>query len=130
MEMEMINDWFWFVISAGLLVGGSGFAIVGGIGICRLPEFFSRMHGAGITDTMGAGMILLGLMIQAGVSLVTFKLITILFFMLVASPSACHALAHSAIAHGLKPELDVPRSNLGPDAPEKESVKEAEEPTS
>lgn len=99
------------VVSAVLLISGSVFSIIGGIGICRLPDFFSRMHGAGITDTLGAGLILAGLMVQAGVSLVTFKLLVILFFLLVTSPSSCHALARSALAQGLKPELDGPRSN-------------------
>jgi multicomponent Na+:H+ antiporter subunit G len=98
-------------VSAVLLVSGSVFSIIGGIGICRLPDFFSRMHGAGITDTLGAGLILAGLMVQAGVSLVTFKLVVILFFLLVTSPSSCHALARSALAQGLKPELDGPTSN-------------------
>lgn len=99
------------VVSAVLLISGSVFSIIGGIGICRLPDFFSRMHGAGITDTLGAGLILAGLMVQAGVSLVTFKLLVILFFLLVTSPSSCHALARSALAQGLNPELDGPRSN-------------------
>lgn len=99
------------VVSAVLLISGSVFSIIGGVGICRLPDFFSRMHGAGITDTLGAGLILAGLMVQAGVSLVTFKLLVILFFLLVTSPSSCHALARSALAQGLKPELDGPRSN-------------------
>ena len=105
-----ILDWTIWLVSGGLLVGGSVFAMIGGLGICRLPEFYSRMHGAGITDTMGAGLILLGLMVQAGVSLVTFKLVIILFFLLVTSPSSCHALARSALARGLDPELDVLRS--------------------
>lgn len=97
------------IIAVVSLVGGSLFSIIGGIGICRLPEFFSRMHGAGITDTMGAGLILIGLMIYSGLSLVTFKLMVILFFLTITSPSSCHALAHSALAKGLKPELDLKR---------------------
>ena len=44
-----------------LLLTGSSFAIVGGIGLLRLPDLFSRMHGSGITDTLGAGSILAGL---------------------------------------------------------------------
>ena len=51
------------------LVVGSLFAIIGGIGIVRLPDFYSRMHGAGITDTMGAGLVLVGLMFQGGMTL-------------------------------------------------------------
>ena len=98
------------IISWLFVLFGSFFAVMGGIGIIRMPEFFSRMHGAGITDTMGAGLIILGLMIytlHSGPSLISFKLLLILFFSLVASPSSCHALARSALVHGLEPVLDV-----------------------
>lgn len=94
-----------------LLLVGSVFSIIGGIGIVRLPEFFSRLHGAGITDTVGAGAILFGLMFQSGLSLTTVKLLMILFFLLVASPSSCHALARSAMTHGLSPVLDTHRED-------------------
>ncbi|GAB5515638.1 monovalent cation/H(+) antiporter subunit G [Rhodopirellula baltica] len=100
-----IASWFF-------LIAGSFFSIVGGIGIIRLPEFFSRMHGGGITDTMGAGLILIGLLCLAGPTLVAAKLIAILFFLTITSPSSCHALAHSALIHGVKPKLDVkPKPN-------------------
>lgn len=95
------------VLSWVFLLGGSVFSIIGGLGLVRLPEFYSRMHGGGITDTMGAGLILIGLMMFAGPSLVTFKLIVILFFLMVTSPSSCHALAKSALSQGVKPTLDV-----------------------
>ncbi len=88
----------WFLLSAGAL-----FAIVGGAGLIRLPDLFSRMHGAGVTDTLGAGLILTGLMLQSGASLVTFKLAAILFFLLLTSPTATHALARSALAEGIRP---------------------------
>lgn len=88
------------------LITGSFFSIIGGVGIIRLPEFYSRLHGAGITDTLGAGLILVGLGVQAGFGLVAFKLLVILFFLAITSPSSCHALARSAIMHGLRPVLD------------------------
>ena len=94
------------LLSWMLLMTGATFSIIGGIGIVRLPEFFSRMHGAGITDTMGAGLIVAGLMLQAGLSLTALKLVAILFFLTVTSPSSCHALARSAMTHGLKPVID------------------------
>tara|TARA_R110002049_G_scaffold27321_3_gene94453 strand:+ start:105809 stop:106171 length:363 start_codon:yes stop_codon:yes gene_type:complete len=98
------------ILSWTFLLLGSFFAVMGGIGIIRLPEFYSRMHGAGITDTMGAAMIVLGLVLQSfqsGPSLISVKLLMILFFLLVTSPSSCHALARSAMVHGLVPVLDV-----------------------
>lgn len=94
------------VISCVFLAIGSFFAVVGGIGIVRLPEFYSRLHGAGITDTLGAGCIIIGLVLQAGFSLIAFKLAVIMFFLTITSPSSCHALARSAMARGLMPVLD------------------------
>ena len=108
--MEPILD----VLSWICLLGGSFFAVIGGIGLLRLPDFFCRIHGGGITDTMGAGLVLLGLMLHAWIglpdadlqfkSLVTVKLLMILFFLLVSSPTSAHALARAAISHGLDPE--------------------------
>jgi len=89
-----------------LLISGAVFSIIGGFGIIRLPEFFSRMHAGGITDTLGAGLIIGGLMLQGGFSLVTVKLFMIIVFLIITSPTACHALAKSALVQGLEPELD------------------------
>ena len=88
------------------LIGGAAFSIIGGIGIVRMPEFYSRLHGGGVTDTMGAALIIFGLMFQTGLTLATLKLAMILFFLLVVSPSSCHALAKSAIMQGLDPVTD------------------------
>ena len=93
----------WDIIIWIFLVTGSLFAVIGGVGIVRLPDFYSRLHGGGVTDTMGAGLIMVGLMLQAGATLVTVKLLLILFFLLITSPTSCHALAQSAMIHGLKP---------------------------
>ncbi len=80
--------------------------MIGGIGILRLPDVFTRMHAAGITDTMGAGLILAGLMAQAGLTLVTVKLVLIVLFLVVTSPTSTHALAKAALTGGLEPRLD------------------------
>ena len=93
------------LLSWALLSSGSFFCVTGAIGLLRLPDFYARLHGAGIIDTLGAGLILLGLMLQAGFSLVTVKLFFVLFFILVTSPTATHAIAHAAHTHGLDPVL-------------------------
>ena len=89
------------------LVGGSIFCLIGGIGILRMPDFYTRGHAAGITDTLGAGLILLGLMFQAGPTLVAVKLLMVLFFLYVTSPTATHALFQSAYAAGMRWELPI-----------------------
>ena len=88
-----------------LLLGGSAFAVIGGIGLIRLPDVYARMHGAGVTDTLGAGLILAGLMVQAGFTQVTVKLILILIFLLFTSPTSTYALANAAFTGGLQPQL-------------------------
>ncbi len=99
--MNVIN-----VLSWALLLGGSFFCVAGALGLCRLPDFYTRLHGAGVIDTLGAALILIGLMLQAGVSLVTAKLVFILFFIYITSPTATHAIAHAAYTRGLEPMLD------------------------
>lgn len=89
-----------------LLVGGAVFGIIGGVGILRMPDFYTRMHAASITDTAGMTLMLAGLMLQAGLSLVTAKLIFIMVFLLITSPTATHALARAALHDGVKPVLD------------------------
>lgn len=91
------------LLSWACLMGGVFFCFVGGVGLLRLPDFYSRLHGGSMTDTLGAGLVLIGLMFQAGLSLVTVKLVMILFFLLLTSPTSTHALAKSAFDAGLKP---------------------------
>ena len=90
-------------ISWALLLGGGFFIITGALGLIRFPDVYSRMHASGITDTMGAGMFLAGLMVQAGLSMVTVKLLLILIFILVTSPTATYALANAVYGGGVKP---------------------------
>ena len=104
MSLELLRD----VASWILLVGGALFCIIGGIGLLRFPDFYSRLHATALTDTMGAGLMMVGLMLQAGWSLVTLKLVGVLAFLFITGPVASHALVKAAFAHGVKvPEDDV-----------------------
>lgn len=102
------------ILSWILLASGGAFCVIGALGLLRMPDFFTRMHAASVTDTLGAGMILLGLMLQSGFTLVTVKLIVIGLLIFFTSPTATHALARAALARGLKPLLakeDAPSSS-------------------
>lgn len=79
---------------------GALFCLIGAIGLLRLPGFYTRLHSAGLIDTMGAGFLVLGFMIKAGLSLLTIKLMFLLLFVLIASPTATHALAKTAYRNG------------------------------
>jgi multicomponent Na+:H+ antiporter subunit G len=85
------------------IVAGAAVAVIGGLGLLRLPDVFARMHGAGMIDTLGLGAILLGLMVQAGFSLITVKLVLILVFVFFTSPMTTHALARACLNAGVEP---------------------------
>ncbi len=93
------------ILSWVLLGAGSIFVVIGGIGIIRMPDFYTRLHPVGVTDTMGAGLILAGLCLQAGFSLVMLKLVLIFIFLMFTSPAASHATARAALAGALPPRL-------------------------
>ena len=90
-------------LSWACLVTGSLLVILGGVGLLRLPDFYTRIHAAGITDTLGTWLILIGLCFQAGFTLVTAKLVMLLIFMVATGPLASHALAKAAFLRGLDP---------------------------
>ena len=97
------------------LFGGAAFLLVGAVGLVRLPDFFTRIHATGVIDTMGMGLTLAGLILLAGWSLPSVKLLLILGFMLLTGPTATHALAKAALHGGLDPlpgrPPDPPSSN-------------------
>ncbi len=101
------------ILSWICLVAGGALGIVGGIGIHRFPDFYSRLHAAGMTDTLCAMLILLGLGLQAGWSIAAFKLALIFVFLFFTSPTASHALANAALHSGLKPRLDSDEREAG-----------------
>jgi len=85
-----------------LLAGGAFFCVVGGLGLLRMPDFWTRAHAAGVNDTLAAALILLGLILQAGFGLVAVKLVMVLLFIYITSPTAGHALYRAAHAHGVE----------------------------
>ncbi|MDP1735476.1 MAG: monovalent cation/H(+) antiporter subunit G [Sulfuritalea sp.] len=96
------------ILSALCLAGGSFFCLVGGFGLLRMPDFYTRMHAGSVVDTLGAGLILLGLMLQAGLTLVAVKLAMVGLLIFFASPTASHALARAALLRGLVPKVAPP----------------------
>ena len=99
--MSMVAD----VLSWVFLLTGAFFTVVGGIGMLRLPDVFTRMHAAGIADTMGTGMILIGLLFQSDDWVVMAKLLLILYFIIFANPTSTHAVARSALDNDIRPLL-------------------------
>ena len=101
------------VVTWALLLAGAFFLVTGALGMVRLPDVFTRMHAAGMTDTMGAGLILVGLCVYSGANLVTLRLILVLAFLWFTSPIATHALAKAALSGGTEPYTRAGRDTGG-----------------
>lgn len=99
--MELALD----IASVVCLALGGFFFVVGAIGLNRMPDVFTRMHATSVSDTLGVGLMVVGMCLQAGLSLVTVKLIFILAVVLFTGAVATHALARAALHDGKMPIL-------------------------
>ncbi|HSQ09603.1 MAG TPA: monovalent cation/H(+) antiporter subunit G [Burkholderiaceae bacterium] len=90
------------------LIAGGVFCVIGAVGMLRMPDFYTRLHAASVIETLGGGLILLGLLLQAGFTLVAAKLLIVALLVFFASPTATHALAKAAMERGVKPLLYRP----------------------
>ena len=96
---ELINIASWVLMS----VGGF-FVFVGGIGALRMPDLYTRMHAASVTDSIAPMLIIAGLLLQSGFTLPSVKLVAILLFLLITGPTATNALASAALLSGKRPQ--------------------------
>jgi len=86
-----------------LLVSGGLACVIGALGMLRMPDFYTRIHAASVSDAVGAGLILAGLLLQAGSALVALKILVVGLLIFFTSPAATHALARAALHRGLEP---------------------------
>ena len=91
------------ILSWVLLSLGGISVLIGGIGALRMPDLYTRMHAASVTDSLGSILVLAGIMLQAGWSLAAIKLAAILLFLLLTSPTSSNALASAALLAGTRP---------------------------
>ena len=92
------------IVSGLFLLSGAAFVVIGCVGLVRMPDLYTRMHAASVTDTLGAGLILAGLLLQAGPTLNAAKLVMVGLLIFFASPTATHALARAAFMREPVPE--------------------------
>ncbi len=84
------------IFAIACLIGGAFFYLVGVIGLIRMPDVYCRMHATTKCDTMGAGLIFLGLIIWQGLSFISVNILVILIFIWLTNPTAAHAIAQGA----------------------------------
>jgi len=85
------------------IIAGSAFLVIGSFGIVRFPDFWSRLHAASVIDSAGMALLLLGMMLQAGLTLITVKLFFIGVFLIITGPTSTHAVANAALVSGSRP---------------------------
>lgn len=93
-----------------LMTIGGVFVLLGGVGALRMPDLYTRIHAASLTDSAGAMYIIAGIVLQSGLSLATVKLAAILFFIFLTGPTAANALASAALLAGKETDQASPWS--------------------
>lgn len=123
----LLSAMSWILMSAGAF-----FVFAGAVGVWRFPDFYSRMHAAGVTDTLGAELIIFGLIVQAFVILdgsaaflIALKLLIIGLFLFFTSPTSTHAIANAAHTAKLKPFLGAAARRSQPDTSDISGQKES-----
>lgn len=107
------------ILSMFFIFFGAFFLLVGSIGLIRLPDFFSRCHATGKADTLGIMLVIMGLVSHEGFTIISIKLLIILTFVGLTSPTATHALARAAFQFGVKPRFKKESETKLPEKKEK-----------
>ncbi len=84
---------------------GAFFTFTGALGMLRMPDFYTRIHPAGLTDSLGVPLILIGVAIQSGFGLYALKILFLIFFLFLTGPTTTHVIAKSAALTDLKPYI-------------------------
>ena len=102
------------VLALVLLAAGLVFFAGGSVGILRFPDVYSRLHPAGKLDTMGLFLTMSGMAVYVlsdwtlGALLTALKIMLIVVFIFITSPTATHAMADAGIRAGLSPWTKTP----------------------
>ncbi len=110
------------ILSWACILGGSFFMIVSAVGILRFPDFWARLHAASVGDSGGMILLVAGMCLQSGLTLITVKLIAIGIFLFITGPTATHAVANASLVtgwrpksgNGLEPEKNAPYADADP----------------
>ena len=93
------------------LLHGGILTLTGAVGLLRLPSFYTRLHGASVTESLAAPLLIIGIILDTGFTLDAGKLVLIIIIMVVANPTITHALCRAAVHGGNTPEMDTKSIN-------------------
>jgi len=89
------------LIAGTLILVGSAFALIAGIGLFRLPDFYVRMHAATKAGALAAGLVLIAVTVEAQMLEVTARAISGIVFLVVTAPIAAHLLGRAGYLAGV-----------------------------
>lgn len=94
------------IITSLLMLVGAAFALVGSIGLARLPDFFTRLHGPTKATTLGVGSVVIASLLHSSVATggVSLRELAISLFVFITAPVSAHLLAKAAFKAGATPE--------------------------
>lgn len=104
------------LLGMAVVTAGAFFLLVGSVGLIRLPDFYSRSHAVGKSDTLGIMLVIFGMILIEGFTLNSAKLLFALVFVFLTNPTGTHALANAALRSGLKPWFKK-KAGKGDDGP-------------
>ena len=96
------------ILAIIFLIMGLIFFLGGAVGIMRMPDFYSRLHPAGKLDTLGILAMVLGLVfynlhhLSMDTVIMSLKMLLIVFFVFLASPTATHSIVDAGMRAGLR----------------------------
>lgn len=99
-------------IVAGLLIlVGGVFAVIGALGLVRMPDVLIRMHAASKIGTLACGLVLAAAAVGFGEAATTIRVIAIVLFILLTAPIAAHMIGRAAVRTGVRLFLAHDRTN-------------------
>ena len=104
------------LVATLLAVAGALFSLIAAIGLLRLPDLFTRIHAASKAGALGAGLILLAVVLVSEEATTIIRALLALLFLLLSTPVGAHLLAKAAIAAGITPKTGQSGTKTGPDA--------------
>ena len=87
------------------LLLGAILVLTGAVGLLRLPNFYTRLHAASVTESLAATLLVIGIMLDTGWSIDTVKLLLVILIMIIANPTITHALCRAAAHGGYTPDI-------------------------
>ena len=91
------------LLGMAFMIAGLFFMLVAAVGMLRLPDVFTRSHAVGLTDSVGALLLLTGLALYQGFSANLVRVLIVLALLYLLNPVITHATVRAALRAGIKP---------------------------